>query len=37
MQDYSDAKTEIVREIVRRARAGNSTDVHGDDDGDHRP
>ena len=37
MQDYADAKTEIVREIVGRALATNSTDVHGNDDGDHRP
>ena len=37
MQDYADAKTDIVREIVGRALARNSTDVHGNDDGDHRP
>jgi GrpB-like predicted nucleotidyltransferase (UPF0157 family) len=37
MQDYADAKTDVVREIVGRALAGNSTDVHGDGDGDHRP
>ena len=37
MQDYADAKTEVVREIVGRALATNSTDVHGNDGGDHRP
>ena len=37
MQDYADAKTEIVREIVGRALAADSTDVHGTDGGDHRP
>ncbi len=35
-QDYADAKTEVVREIVGRALATNSTDVHGNDRGDHR-
>ena len=29
MQDYADAKTEVVREIVGRALAADSTDVHG--------
>ena len=37
MQDYADAKTEVVREIVGRALAADSTDVHGNDGGDHRP
>jgi GrpB-like predicted nucleotidyltransferase (UPF0157 family) len=37
MQDYADAKTEIVREIVGRALAGDGTDVHGTDDGAGRP
>ncbi len=37
VQDYADAKTEVVREIVGRALAANSTDVHGTDGGDHRP
>ena len=37
MQDYADAKTEVVREIVGRALATNSTDVHGNDGGDDRP
>ena len=36
MQDYADAKTEVVREIVGRTLATNSTDVHGNDGGDHR-
>ena len=36
MQDYADAKTEVVREIVGRALATNSTDVHGNDGGDRR-
>ena len=36
-QDYADAKTEVVREIVGRALAADSTDVHGTDGGDHRP
>ncbi len=35
-QDYADAKTDVVREIVGRALATNSTDVHGNDSGDHR-
>ena len=35
-QDYADAKTDVVREIVGRALATNSTDVHGNDGGDHR-
>lgn len=30
MQDYADAKTEVVREIVGRALAAAATDVHGD-------
>jgi GrpB-like predicted nucleotidyltransferase (UPF0157 family) len=37
VQDYADAKTEVVREIIARALAANVTDVHGDDSGDHRP
>ena len=37
VQDYADAKTEVVREIVGRALAADSTDVHGSDGGDHRP
>ena len=37
MQDYADAKTDVVREIVGRALATHSTDVHGLDGGDHRP
>jgi GrpB-like predicted nucleotidyltransferase (UPF0157 family) len=37
MQDYADAKTEVVREIVGRALAADSTDVHGNDGGDRRP
>ena len=37
MQDYADAKTEVVREIVGRALAADSTDVHGSVGGDHRP
>ena len=37
VQDYADAKTEVVREIVGRALAADSTDVHGNDDGDPRP
>ena len=37
VQDYADAKTEVVREIVGRALAADSTDVHGTDGGDHRP
>jgi len=36
VQDYADAKTDIVREIVGRALAANSTDVHGVAGGDHR-
>ena len=37
MQDYADAKTGIVREIVGRTLAGDSTDVHGNAGGDPRP
>jgi GrpB-like predicted nucleotidyltransferase (UPF0157 family) len=37
MQDYADAKTEIVREIVGRALAGDGTDVHGTENGAARP
>ena len=37
MQDYADAKTGIVREIVGRALAADATDVHGSDGGHHRP
>ena len=37
MQDYADAKTGIVREIVGRALAADSTDVHGNAGGDPRP
>ena len=36
VQDYADAKTDVVREIVGRALAANSTDVHGVAGGDHR-
>ena len=32
VQDYADAKTDIVREIVGRALAGDGTDVHGTHD-----
>ena len=37
VQDYADAKTDVVREIVGRALAANWTDVHGREGGDHRP
>jgi GrpB-like predicted nucleotidyltransferase (UPF0157 family) len=37
VQDYADAKTEVVREIVGRALPADSTDVHGTDAGDARP
>lgn len=37
VQDYADAKTDVVREIVGRALQADSTDVHGHDGGDHRP
>jgi GrpB-like predicted nucleotidyltransferase (UPF0157 family) len=37
VQDYADAKTDVVREIVGRALPTHSTDVHGPDGGDHRP
>jgi GrpB-like predicted nucleotidyltransferase (UPF0157 family) len=37
VQDYADAKTGIVRAIVGRALAMDSTDVHGDEGGDPRP
>jgi GrpB-like predicted nucleotidyltransferase (UPF0157 family) len=37
VQDYADAKTEVVREIVGRAFAADSTDVHGNAGGDPRP
>jgi GrpB-like predicted nucleotidyltransferase (UPF0157 family) len=37
VQDYADAKTEVVRQIVGRALATNSTDVHGNDGGEPRP
>ena len=37
VQDYADAKTEVVREIVGRALSVDSTDVHGSDAGDARP
>ena len=37
MQDYADAKTDIVREIVGRALAVDLTDVHGTDDGAGQP
>jgi len=37
VQDYADAKTEVIREIVGRALAGDGTDVHGTDDGAGRP
>jgi len=37
VQDYADAKTDVVREIVGRALAADSTDVHGNAGGDPRP
>jgi len=37
VQDYADAKTEVIREIVGRALPGDGTDVHGTDDGAGRP
>jgi GrpB-like predicted nucleotidyltransferase (UPF0157 family) len=37
VQDYADAKTEVIREIVGRALAGDGTDVHGTEDGAGRP
>ena len=37
MQDYADAKTEVVREIVGRALGTPATDVHGGKAGDGRP
>jgi len=37
VQDYADAKTEVIREIVGRALAGDGTDVHGTDDKAGRP
>jgi GrpB-like predicted nucleotidyltransferase (UPF0157 family) len=37
VQDYADAKTEVVRDIVGRALGADSTDVHGTDEGDARP
>jgi GrpB-like predicted nucleotidyltransferase (UPF0157 family) len=33
VQDYADAKTDVVRAIVGRALAGDGTDVHGTEDG----
>lgn len=37
VQDYADAKTDVVREIVRRALGTPATDVHGGKDGQGRP
>ena len=37
VQDYADAKTDVVRAIVGRALSADWTDVHGPDGGDHRP
>ena len=37
VQDYADAKTEVISEIVGRALAGDGTDVHGTEDGAGRP
>jgi len=37
VQDYADAKTEVIREIVGRALPGDGTDVHGTDDKAGRP
>ena len=37
VQDYADAKTEVVREIVARALERPATDVHGGHAGDDRP
>ena len=37
VQDYADAKTDVVREIVGRALAADSTDVHGNAGGGPRP
>jgi GrpB-like predicted nucleotidyltransferase (UPF0157 family) len=37
MQDYADAKTDVVREIVARALATPATDVHGAADDEARP
>jgi len=37
VQDYADAKTEVVREIVGRALPADSTDVHGTEAGNARP
>jgi GrpB-like predicted nucleotidyltransferase (UPF0157 family) len=36
-QDYADAKTGVIREIVARALAATATDVHDIEDGDARP
>ena len=37
VQDYADAKTDVVGGIVGRALAANSTDVHGSHGGEPRP
>ena len=37
VQDYADAKTDVIREIVRRALGAPATDVHGGKDGEGRP
>ena len=37
VQDYADAKTDVVREIVGRALGVPATDVHGGQDGEGRP
>jgi GrpB-like predicted nucleotidyltransferase (UPF0157 family) len=37
VQDYADAKTDVIREIVARARGAPATDVHGATDSETRP
>ena len=37
VQDYADAKTDVVRDIVRRALGTPATDVHGGENGEGRP
>ena len=37
VQDYADAKTDVVREVVGRALGAPATDVHGGEDGQGRP
>jgi GrpB-like predicted nucleotidyltransferase (UPF0157 family) len=36
VQDYADAKTDVVREILRRALGTPATDVHGSENGERR-